>query len=140
MPAGQAHTHTIHYQQLALLLTLENKKVRHFVSMDQDRSLRTQATASAAKDGASAANDGASAASDGARPIGIPRSPQQRRFVEAHLRMDTNTSHKPINSKVPGLRNSKLIRLKESRRITTRRRNQRYLFLKMNYCIVPSRH
>ena len=85
MEAGQAQT--THYQQLTLLSTLI--KVTRFVSMDQDRGRRTQASAAAA--------------SGGATPRRISRSPQQRRFVEAHLRMDTNTSHKPINTKVPGL-------------------------------------
>ena len=108
---------TTYYQQLILLSTLE--KVTRFVSMDQeDRSRRTLVSASAA-------NDGASAARGGARPRGIPRSPQQRRFVEAHLRMDTNTSHKPINTKVPGLKNTKLTRLNENENISSRGGNQR---------------
>ena len=99
------------------------------VTPEQDRSRRGYSSASArggaSYDGASAGGGGSGGGSIGTRPKRISRSPQHRRFVEAHLRMDTNTSHKPINTKVPGLRNSKLIRLKENRRITTRRRNQR---------------
>ena len=62
----------------------------------------------------------------GARRRNIPRSRQHKNFIENHTKLETDTSHKPVNTKVPGILNAKVKRvIKNGQRITTkRRRNQ----------------
>ena len=40
------------------------------------------------------------------------RSPQQQKFAEEHMRMDTDTSHKKVNTKSTALRGAKIRRVK----------------------------